>query len=108
MVSRGLDGGTLKSFVISAMTDIQVSNKAFMPDPEVHQRIEEAESIWYGDELTEVLVSVSARVALISAAGHCIPGRKSFTPPQREICSLFPVWLTPVRLFPDQILDARG
>ena len=71
-----LDGGTLKSFVISAMTDIQVSNKAFMPDPEVHQRIEEAESIWYGDELTEVLVSVSARVAPYFRRRALYPGQE--------------------------------
>lgn len=56
-------GRTLKSFAVSRMAHVQVSNTRFSPDPVVSQQVEHAESIWYGDELTEVLISVSARAA---------------------------------------------
>ena len=56
--------GTLKSFAVSTITHVQVSNMRFSPDPVVIQQVELAESIWYGDELTEVLIAVSARAGL--------------------------------------------
>lgn len=70
------DGSVLKSFVISAMVDVQVSNKSFPLDHAINQQIENAESIWYGDELTEVLISVSARVAPYFRRRALYPGQE--------------------------------
>ena len=72
-------------------------------------KIENAESIWYGAELTEVLMSVSARVAPWFLRRALLPGQKLFTLPQAVICSWFHGWLSLRPNYPsNQILDARG
>lgn len=68
--------GTLKSFAVSTMMHVQVSNIRFGPDPLVSQQVELAENIWYGDELTEVLISVSARAASYFSRRNLYPGQE--------------------------------
>ncbi|HFO0255009.1 TPA: helix-turn-helix transcriptional regulator [Raoultella ornithinolytica] len=68
--------GKLKSFAVSTMTHVQVSNMRFNPDPVVSQQVELAESIWYGDELTEVLISVSACAASYFTRRNLYPGQE--------------------------------
>ncbi|PKA29556.1 WYL domain-containing protein [Cedecea lapagei] len=68
--------GMLKSFAVSTMTHVQVSNMRFSLDPVVSQQVELAESIWYGDELTEVLIAVSARVASYFSRRNLYPGQE--------------------------------
>ena len=48
----------------------------FNPDPVVSQQVELAESIWYGDELTEVLISVSACAASYFTRRNLYPGQE--------------------------------
>ena len=71
-----IEGGVLKSFVISAMKQVLPSNMSFAMSPEIHLQIENAESIWYGAELTEVLMSVSARVAPWFLRRALLPGQE--------------------------------
>ncbi|MEP9164374.1 WYL domain-containing protein [Enterobacter roggenkampii] len=71
-----IEGGVLKSFVISAMKQALPSNMSFAMSPEIHLQIENAESIWYGAELTEVLMSVSARVAPWFLRRALLPGQE--------------------------------
>ncbi|EOI7403449.1 WYL domain-containing protein [Yersinia enterocolitica] len=70
------DDGVLKSFVMSAMKQVLISNKSFQMSPEIAQQIENTESIWYGNELTEVLISVSARVAPYFLRRALLPGQE--------------------------------
>ncbi|EFG8229371.1 TPA: WYL domain-containing protein, partial [Escherichia coli] len=64
---------TLKSFVISSIKDVCVSNIAFSILPEINEKIEKTDGIWYGEDLIEVLISVSAHVAPWFTRRHLLP-----------------------------------
>ncbi|QHB31055.1 WYL domain-containing protein [Yersinia canariae] len=59
----GVDNHLLKSFVVSGISGLLVSQVVFTSQSNIHARIEEADSIWYGEEHFEVLLSVSPQVA---------------------------------------------
>lgn len=68
--------GTLKSFAVYTMTHVQVSNMRFNSDSVMGQQVEHAESICYGDELIEVLISVLARAASYFSRCNLYPGQE--------------------------------
>lgn len=70
------DDGVLKSFVISAVKQVIISNVSFQVSLAVQQQIEDAESVWYGDNLTEVLISVSAKAAPWFLRRALLPGQE--------------------------------
>ncbi|WP_250203857.1 WYL domain-containing protein, partial [Escherichia coli] len=46
---------TLKSFVISSVKDVCMSNISFRIIPEINEKIEKTDGIWYSEDLIEVL-----------------------------------------------------
>lgn len=65
--------GKLKSFAVSTMTHVQVSNMRFNPDPVVSQQVELAESIWYAcpsDNAPKGFSDIADRFARNFAAKH--------------------------------------
>ncbi|CNK50407.1 Uncharacterised protein [Yersinia intermedia] len=59
----GVDNHLLKSFVVSGISGLLVSQVLFTSQSNIHASIEKADSIWYGEEHFEVLLSVSPLVA---------------------------------------------
>ncbi|EOB6056070.1 helix-turn-helix transcriptional regulator, partial [Escherichia coli] len=67
---------TLKSFVISSVKDVCMSNISFRIIPEINEKIEKTDGIWYSEDLIEVLISVSAHVAPWFTHRHLLPGQE--------------------------------
>ncbi|EFJ2059664.1 WYL domain-containing transcriptional regulator [Escherichia coli] len=67
---------TLKSFVISSVKDVCMSNISFRIIPEINEKIEKKDGIWYSEDLIEVLISVSAHVAPWFTHRHLLPGQE--------------------------------
>jgi predicted DNA-binding transcriptional regulator YafY len=57
------DEGRLKSFSLSRISQLQVSDDAFEPRADIQRQIEEEDDVWFSEEKTEVLLSVAPRVA---------------------------------------------
>ncbi|MEY2151060.1 helix-turn-helix transcriptional regulator [Rhodanobacter sp. 115] len=57
------DAGTLKSFALSRISLLVVSDEAFEPDPTAQRQIDEDDDVWFSQEKTEVLLSVAPQVA---------------------------------------------
>lgn len=57
------DGERLKSFSLSRISQLQVSDDTFEPRADTHQQIEDDDDVWFSEEKTEVLLTVSPKVA---------------------------------------------
>lgn len=57
------DAGTLKSFALSRISQLQVSDETFEPRADVHGRIEDEDDVWFSEEKTEVLLNIAPQVA---------------------------------------------
>lgn len=67
---------TLKSFAVSAIKEVIEENVSFKKDADIHEKIEHTESIWYGENIIEVLISVSACVAPKFIRRPLLPGQE--------------------------------
>lgn len=57
------DEGRLKSFSLSRISQLVTSGGSFEPRTEIQQKIEEDDDVWFGEEKTEVLLTVAPQVA---------------------------------------------
>lgn len=57
------DEGQLKSFSLSRISQLQVSDDTFEPHADIRRQIEEDDDVWFGEEKTEVLLTVAPQVA---------------------------------------------
>lgn len=57
------EAGTLKSFALSRVGQLHVSNNAFAPSADIQHQIEADDDVWFSQEKTEVLLSVAPQVA---------------------------------------------
>jgi hypothetical protein len=53
-----------------------MSNISFRIIPEINEKIEKTDGIWYSEDLIEVLISVSAHVAPWFTHRHLLPGQE--------------------------------
>jgi len=58
-----MDGGQLKSFSLSRISQLQVGDDIFEPQAGIHRQIEEEDDVWFSEEKTEVLLTVAPQVA---------------------------------------------
>lgn len=58
-----MDGGRLKSFSLSRISQLQVSEDTFELHDGIHKQIEEDEDVWFSEEKTEVLLTIAPQVA---------------------------------------------
>jgi predicted DNA-binding transcriptional regulator YafY len=57
------DEGRLKSFSLSRISLLVVGDDSFEPRADIRQQIEDEDDVWFGEEKTEVLLSVAPQVA---------------------------------------------
>ncbi|EIL96700.1 DNA-binding protein [Rhodanobacter thiooxydans] len=57
------DDGRLKSFSLSRISQLMVGSDGFEPRVDIQRQIEEEDDVWFGEEKTEVLLSVAPQVA---------------------------------------------
>ncbi|SFL22819.1 helix-turn-helix transcriptional regulator [Rhodanobacter glycinis] len=57
------DEGRLKSFSLSRISLLVVGDDCFEPRADVQRQIEEEDDVWFGEEKTEVLLSIAPQVA---------------------------------------------
>ena len=57
------DEGRLKSFSLSRISQLQISDDTFEPRADIQRQIEEEDDVWFSEEKTEVLLTVAPRVA---------------------------------------------
>jgi predicted DNA-binding transcriptional regulator YafY len=58
-----VDGGQLKSFSLSRISQLLVGDDTFEPRAHIHRQIEEEDDVWFSEEKTEVLLTVAPQVA---------------------------------------------
>lgn len=57
------DEGRLKSFSLSRISQLHVSDDTFEPRSDIRQQIEEDDDVWFSEEKTEILLTVAPQVA---------------------------------------------
>ena len=57
------EAGTLKSFALSRINQLQVGDDSFAPSADIQRQIDEDDDVWFSQEKTEVLLSVAPQVA---------------------------------------------
>lgn len=57
------DGGKLKTFAFSKIRGLNIEGTTFTPDPNVTERLEGEDGIWFGDDKLEVVMTISGEVA---------------------------------------------
>jgi len=57
------DAGTLKSFALSRISQLNVGDDSFAPSADIQRQIDEDDDVWFSQEKTEVLLSVAPQVA---------------------------------------------
>lgn len=57
------DEGQLKSFSLSRISQLQISDDTFEPHADIRRKIEEDDDVWFGEEKIEVLLTVAPQVA---------------------------------------------
>lgn len=57
------DGGQLKSFSLSRISQLLVSDDTFEPSGDIQRQIEAEDDVWFSEEKTEVLLTVAPQVA---------------------------------------------
>lgn len=55
--------GQLKSFSLSRISELRVSEERFVPSGEIHRQIEADDDVWFNHDKTEVLLSIAPEVA---------------------------------------------
>jgi predicted DNA-binding transcriptional regulator YafY len=67
------EDGQLKSFALSRISDLQVGDDTFVPVADVRQKIEDDDDVWFSEERTEVLLSISPQAAYYFERRNLLP-----------------------------------
>ncbi|MGL4675461.1 MAG: helix-turn-helix transcriptional regulator, partial [Wohlfahrtiimonas sp.] len=107
----GLDHGQTKTFCFSQIEKLGILSEAFIVDQAILEDIKNTDSIYYGNQLAEVLVHVDAEKAIYFKRRDLLPNQtiveekengdlivKSERVNQQEILSLMRYWIPNVRI----------
>lgn len=107
----GLDNGQTKTFCFSQIEKLGVLTETFTVDQAILESIKNTDSIYYGNQLAEVLVHVDAEKAIYFKRRDLLPNQsiveekangdlvvKSERVNQQEILSLMRYWIPNVRI----------
>lgn len=115
------DGGRLKSFSLSRISQLVVGSDSFEPRPGIRRKIEEDDDIWFSEEKTEVLLSVAPQVAYYFQRRKLLPQQviekelengglivSSRVSDENQILPLVRYWIPHVRILePGWLRDAN-
>ncbi|MGP1626882.1 MAG: helix-turn-helix transcriptional regulator [Aggregatibacter segnis] len=72
----GLENGKQKTFCFSQMHFLTLTKQTFAPKPEFLEEIKQSDSIYYGNQLTEVIIKVENTVSHYFLRRNLLPNQK--------------------------------
>ena len=71
-----VEGQTLKSYLLSQIDNLTVTNESFEPDSSITEQIQQSDTIWFNPDPQQVILKVAPEVAYYFERRKLLPGQE--------------------------------